>query len=65
MKSTFQEGDYMNDLSNLSRDELFGVLLCGEKPKEGISLNEYMEEWNVRVKKEGGYEVTVPPVEAR
>lgn len=42
----------MNDLSNLSRDELFGVLLCGEKPKEGISLNEYMEEWNVRVKKE-------------
>ena len=55
----------MNDLSNLSRDELFGVLLCGEKPKEGISLNEYMEEWNVRVEKEGGYEVTVPPIEAR
>lgn len=55
----------MNDLSNLSRDELFGVLLCGEKPKEGVSLNEYMEEWNIRVKKEGGYEVTVPSVEAR
>lgn len=65
MKSTFQEGDHMNDLSNLSRDELFGVLLCGEKPKEGISLNEYMEEWNARVKKEGEYEVIVPPVEAQ
>lgn len=55
----------MIDLSNLSRDELFGVLLCGEKPKEGISLNEYIEEWNARVKKEGGYEVIVPPVEAQ
>lgn len=55
----------MNDLSNLSREELFGVLLCGEKPKEGISLNEYMEEWNARVKKEGGYEVIVSPVEAQ
>ena len=65
MKNTFQEGDYMIDLSNLSRDELFGVLLCGEKPKEGISLNEYIEEWNARVKKEGGYEVIVPPVEAQ
>lgn len=65
MKSTFQQGDYMNDLSNLSRNELFGVLLCGEKPKEGIGLNAYMEEWNARVKKEGGYEVIVPPIEAQ
>lgn len=27
--------------------------------------NEYIEEWNARVKKEGGYEVIVPPVEAQ
>lgn len=51
----------MNDLSNLSREELFGVLLCGEKPINGISLQEYVQEWNVRVAKEGGYEVNVSP----
>lgn len=53
----------MNDLSNLSREELFGVLLYGEKPINGISLKEYVQEWNVRVAKEGGYEVDVSPTD--
>lgn len=49
----------MSSLSEVSREELFGVLLCGEKPKDGISIEEYMKEWNFRVEKEGGYEVDV------
>ena len=51
----------MSKLSELTRDELFDVLLCGGKLKDGFSLNDYMEEWNLRVKQEGGFEVDVPP----
>ncbi len=52
------------DLSNLSNEELFGVLLCGEKPLENITINDYVEEWNKRcaegTNKDGnGYEVLV------
>ena len=49
----------MNNLKNVSTEELFEVLLCGKEPIKGITLLEYMEEWNSRVKKDGGYEVIV------
>lgn len=49
----------MNNLKNVSMEELFEVLLCGKEPIKGITLLEYMEEWNSRVKKDGGYEVIV------
>lgn len=49
----------MNDLTNVSTEELFGVLLCGKEPIKGVTLQEYVEEWNSRVKKDGGYEVIV------
>lgn len=53
----------MSNLSNMSREELFDVLLCGKQPVEGATLQEYAEEWNARVEKYGGYEVDVPPIE--
>lgn len=52
----------MSKLSEESREELFDVLLGGNPPKDRITLQEYMEEWNKRVDKEGGYEVLVPPM---
>ena len=53
----------MSNLSNMTREELFDVLLCGKQPVEGATLQEYVEEWNARVEKYGGYEVDVPPIE--
>ena len=52
------------NLSNLSNEELFGVLLCGEKPLKNVTINDYVEEWNKRcaegTNKDGnGYEVVV------
>ena len=49
----------MNNLTNVSTEELFEVLLCGKEPIKGVTLQEYMEEWNSRIKKDGGYEVYV------
>ena len=49
----------MNNLKNVSMEELFEVLACGKEPLKGITLLEYMEEWNRRVEKDGGYEVIV------
>lgn len=49
----------MNNLKNVSMEELFEVLVCGKEPLKGITLLEYMEEWNRRVEKDGGYEVIV------
>ena len=49
----------MNNLKNVSMEELFEVLVCGKEPIKGVTLLEYMEEWNSRVKKDGGYEVIV------
>ena len=45
-------------LSELTRNELFAVLLCGERPKEGFTLNDYAKEWNLRVEQEGGFEIS-------
>lgn len=36
------------DLSTLSNDELFGVLLCGSQPIENATVKDYAEEWNKR-----------------
>ena len=46
-------------LSNVSTEELFEALLCGKEPIKGITLLEYMKEWNSRIKMDGGYEVYV------
>lgn len=55
----------MGKLSGVPREELFDVLLGGGSPKDGITLEEYVDKWNKRVDKEGGYEVVVPPVEIK
>lgn len=55
----------MGKLSGAPIEELFDVLLGGGFPKDGITLEEYADEWNKRVDKEGGYEVVVPPVEIK
>ena len=55
----------MSNLSNVSRKELFDVLLCGKQPLEGTTFQEYVKEWNTRVEKDGGFEVDVPPIESR
>ena len=34
----------MNNLKNVSKEELFEVLACGKEPIKGITLLEYMEE---------------------
>ena len=49
----------MNNLKDVSIEELFEVLLCGKEPIKGITLLEYMKEWNNRVEKDGGYEIIV------
>lgn len=49
----------MNNLKDVSTEELFEVLLCGKEPIKGITLLEYMKEWNNRVEKDGGYEIIV------
>ena len=53
----------MSNLSNMSSEELFDVLLCGKQPLEGTTLQECVKEWNRRIDKDGGYEVDVPPIE--
>lgn len=55
----------MGKLSGVPIEELFDVLLGGGSPKDGTTLEEYADEWNKRVDKEGGYEVVVPPVEIK
>lgn len=55
----------MSNLSDMSREELFVVLLCGKQPLEGTTLQDYVNEWNARVEKDGGFEVDVPPIESR
>lgn len=46
-------------LSNVSTEELFGVLSCGKELIKGVTLLEYMKELNNRIEKDGGYEVIV------
>lgn len=50
------------ELSKLPDEELFGVLLCGEAPKDGHTIQDYMEEWNKRCDDGMKYEVEVSPV---
>lgn len=52
------------NLTKLSNEELFGVLLCGEKPIENATIQDYAEEWNKRCdngtnKDVNGYAVSV------
>ena len=46
------------ELSKLSDEELFCVLMCGEPPKDGYSIQDYVNEWNDRVDKGMRYEVS-------
>lgn len=45
----------MSLLSKFTREELFDVLLCGKSPREGFTKQDYAEEWNNRLKKEGPF----------
>lgn len=36
------------DIANLSNEDLFSVLLCGEKPLEPYTIQDYVIEWNKR-----------------
>lgn len=36
------------NISKLSNEELFSVLLCGEKPVDGFTMDDYVNEWNKR-----------------
>ena len=52
------------DLTKLTNEELFGVLLCGESPIENTTIQDYVDEWNKRCKertnKDGnGYAISV------
>lgn len=47
----------------LTDNELFGVLLCGEKPMGGYTIEDYAEEWNKRCDNGMRYEVQVTPEE--
>lgn len=38
----------MSAFPELTNEEMFKVLLCGEKPKGGYSIQDYVEEWNER-----------------
>jgi len=52
------EMDNMNILE-LTNEELFKVLLCGEKPKNGYAIDDYIKEWNNRCDNGMKYEVKV------
>ena len=45
----------MSILSKLTKEELFDVLLCGKSPKEGYTKQDYAEEWNDRLQREGPF----------
>ena len=53
----------MSKFPELSNEEIFKVLLCGEKSKGGYSIQDYVEEWNDRVANGERFQVDVPPVE--
>lgn len=36
------------DISNLSNDDLFSVLLCGDEPIKPYTVQDYANEWNKR-----------------
>ncbi len=36
------------DISNLSNEDLFSVLLCGAEPIEPYNIQDYVVEWNKR-----------------
>lgn len=52
------------NLTKLTNEELFGVLLCGQAPIENATIQDYVDEWNKRCKsgtnKDGnGYAIPV------
>ena len=36
------------DISELTNDDLFSVLLCGKEPLESYGYQDYVNEWNKR-----------------
>lgn len=40
------------DISNLSNDDLFSVLVCGGEPIEPYAIQDYVNEWNKRCSEE-------------
>lgn len=36
------------DISNLSNEDLFSVLLCGTEPLKPYNIQDYVTEWNKR-----------------
>ena len=40
------------DISNLSNEDLFSVLLCGVEPIEPYTIKDYATEWNKRCTEE-------------
>jgi len=41
-------------------EEIYRVLICGEKPKGGYTIEEFVEEWNSRCEKGMNFQVDIP-----
>ena len=52
----------MSSFPEVTKEEIFKVLLCGEKPKGGYTIQDYVEEWNKRVADGATFQVDVPPI---
>ena len=39
----------MASFPELTDNEIFGVLMCGQKPIGGYTIQDYVDEWNKRV----------------
>lgn len=52
----------MSKLQELTKEEIFEVLLCGNQPKDGYTIKDYIKEWNERVAKGAAFQVNVPSV---
>ena len=53
----------MSKFPELSNEEIFDVLLCGGKPREGYAIQDYVDEWNDRVANGERFQVDVPPID--
>lgn len=54
----------MGKFPELTNEEIYNVLLCGDKPKGcGYTIQDYVDEWNDRVANGEKFQVEVPPLD--